>query len=81
MSNAFELMVARRLITAGERRSVLQQPQDDIDAQRLMPLALALERLGPASGLRGPARTRDRRGMQSTRAGGAACALVSISNG
>jgi predicted nucleic acid-binding protein len=43
--NAFELMVARKLITADERRSVLRQLQDDIDAQRLMPLALDLERL------------------------------------
>jgi predicted nucleic acid-binding protein len=43
--NAFELMVARKLITADERRSVLQQLQDDIDAQRVMPLALDLERL------------------------------------
>jgi predicted nucleic acid-binding protein len=43
--NAFELMVARKLIAADERRSVLQQLRDDIDAQRLMPLALDLERL------------------------------------
>jgi predicted nucleic acid-binding protein len=43
--NAFELMVARKVITADERRSVLQQLQDDIDAQRVMPLALDLERL------------------------------------
>jgi predicted nucleic acid-binding protein len=43
--NAFELMVARRLITADERQSVLQQLQDDINAQRLMPIALDLERL------------------------------------
>lgn len=43
--NAFELMVARRLITADERRSVLQQLQDDIDAQRLVSIALDLERL------------------------------------
>jgi predicted nucleic acid-binding protein len=43
--NAFELMVARKLITADERRSVLQQLHDDIDAQRLLPTALDLERL------------------------------------
>jgi predicted nucleic acid-binding protein len=43
--NAFELMVARKLITADERRSVLQQLQDDLDAQRLMPVGLDLERL------------------------------------
>ena len=43
--NAFELMVARKLITADERRSVLQQLQNDIDALRLMPTALDLERL------------------------------------
>jgi hypothetical protein len=38
-------MVARKPITADERRSVVQQLQDDIDAQRLMPIALDLERL------------------------------------
>jgi predicted nucleic acid-binding protein len=43
--NAFELMVARRLITADERRSVLQQLHDDLDAERLMPYALDLEQL------------------------------------
>jgi predicted nucleic acid-binding protein len=43
--NAFELMVARKVITADERQSVLQQLQDDVDAQRLMPLAVDLERL------------------------------------
>jgi predicted nucleic acid-binding protein len=42
--NAFELLVGRGLITADERRSVLQQLQEDIDGQRLMPLALDLER-------------------------------------
>ena len=42
--NAFELMVARRLITAAERRSVLSQLQEDIQAQRLVPIALDLER-------------------------------------
>ena len=43
--NAFALMVARKLITTDERRSVLQQLQDDIDAQRLTQLALDLERV------------------------------------
>jgi predicted nucleic acid-binding protein len=43
--NAFELLVGRGLITADERRSVLQQLQEDIDGQRLMPLALDLERI------------------------------------
>jgi predicted nucleic acid-binding protein len=43
--NAFELLVGRGLITARERRSVLQQLQEDLDGQRLMPLALDLERV------------------------------------
>ena len=50
--NAFELMVARKLITADERRSVLRQLRDDIDAQRLLPIVLDLERaLGDAAEL------------------------------
>jgi predicted nucleic acid-binding protein len=43
--NAFELLVGRRAIAADERRSVLQQLQDDLEGQRLMPLALDLERV------------------------------------
>jgi predicted nucleic acid-binding protein len=43
--NAFELMVARKLITLDERRALLQQLRDDVDTRRLVPLALDLERL------------------------------------
>jgi predicted nucleic acid-binding protein len=43
--NAFELMLARKLITLDERDAVLQQLREDIESQRLLPLALDLERL------------------------------------
>jgi predicted nucleic acid-binding protein len=45
VANAFELLVGRRAITADEHRAVLQQLQDDLQSQRLMPLALDFERL------------------------------------
>ena len=43
--NAFKLLAGRRAITADEHRSVLQQLRDDLQSQRLMPLALDLERV------------------------------------
>jgi predicted nucleic acid-binding protein len=43
--NAFELLVGRGLITRDECRAILQQVQDDLEGQRLTPLALDLERV------------------------------------
>jgi predicted nucleic acid-binding protein len=43
--NAFELLVGRGLITRDECRAILQQLQDDLEGQRLTPLALDLERV------------------------------------
>lgn len=42
--NAFELMVARKLISTDEHRAVLEHLTDDLESQRLLPLALDLER-------------------------------------
>jgi predicted nucleic acid-binding protein len=43
--NAFELLVGRTLMTRHECRRVLEQLQDDIDAQRLMTLPLDLDQV------------------------------------
>jgi predicted nucleic acid-binding protein len=43
--NAFELLVGRGLITRDECRAILQQVQDDLESQRLTPVALDLERV------------------------------------
>jgi predicted nucleic acid-binding protein len=41
--NAFELIVGRNLITRDECRGILEQLQEDLDAQRLMALSLDLD--------------------------------------
>jgi predicted nucleic acid-binding protein len=43
--NAFELLVGRELITRDECRSVQAQLRDDLENQRLVPVALDLERV------------------------------------
>jgi len=43
--NAFELLVGRGRITRDECRAILQQMEDDIESQRLTPVALDLERV------------------------------------
>jgi predicted nucleic acid-binding protein len=49
VQNAFELLVGRRSITQDEHRAVLQQLQDDLESQRLVPLTLDLERVFTAA--------------------------------
>jgi predicted nucleic acid-binding protein len=43
--NAFELLIGRRLITRDECRAIRRQLQDDVESQRLTPMALDLERV------------------------------------
>ena len=43
--NAFELLVGRGSITPEECRAILQHVQDDLESQRLMQVALDLERV------------------------------------
>lgn len=43
--DAFELLVGRGLITRDECRAILRQVQDDLESQRLTPLALDLDRV------------------------------------
>ena len=45
VSNAFELLVGRGLISRAECRAVLAHLREDIEGQRLMPLSLDLERV------------------------------------
>jgi len=44
VSNAFALLIGRRLITRDEHRAIRRQLQEDLDAQRLLPVALDWER-------------------------------------
>jgi predicted nucleic acid-binding protein len=43
--NAFELLVGRGFITRGECRAILQHVHDDFESQRLLQIALDLERV------------------------------------
>lgn len=43
--NAFELLVGRELITRDESRAIHAQLQEDLETQRLMPVALDLDRV------------------------------------
>jgi predicted nucleic acid-binding protein len=45
VSNAFELLVGRRLLKNDERRAVQAQLRDDLDHQRLVPVSLDFERV------------------------------------
>jgi predicted nucleic acid-binding protein len=45
VANALELLVGRRTISAAEHRAVLAQIRDDLQSDRLLPLALDLERV------------------------------------
>jgi predicted nucleic acid-binding protein len=45
VTNALELLVGRRTISAAEHRAVLEQLRDDLQSDRLLPLALDLERV------------------------------------
>ena len=43
VSNAFALLVGRKLLTREEHRAILAQLADDLDDQRLVPLSIDLE--------------------------------------
>ena len=43
--NAFALLMGRRIISADEHRAIRTQLQEDIEAQRLVPVALDWERI------------------------------------
>jgi predicted nucleic acid-binding protein len=45
VANALELLVGRRTISAAEHRAVLEHLRDDLQSDRLLPLALDLERV------------------------------------
>jgi predicted nucleic acid-binding protein len=50
VSNAFELLVGRELMTRDECRSVLRQLHDDLESQRLMHVSLDLDRVFAQAG-------------------------------
>lgn len=45
VANAFEQLVGRRVMTRGECRAIHAHLRDDIESQRLLPLALDLDRV------------------------------------
>jgi predicted nucleic acid-binding protein len=45
VTNTFELLVGRHLMTREEARSVLRQLRDDLESQRLMPVSLDLDEM------------------------------------